>query len=352
MTGSHPIDENNLFDSCGSETQIGWMQEEERRKHLDILGETPARLEEALANLDPELVRWNPSPGKWSIVEIVCHLRDMEREAYLARYTRLLAEESPTFADIDGDALALESGYASQDVTAAFEDWKGLRQKTLALIAGPTPLTEAQWNRGGTHQGLGPMTMEGYLKRQAFGNDVAHVGQIRAIKERYALLQRLANAPGRLAELTRGVPDATLRRKAPNGGWSMVQNACHLRDVEQLFLSRFIKMAYQVKPQLCMMENDRVAARRAYDRADLVGVLADFERLRSDTLALLRALPHPVWQRTGIHPKRGEVSIHGLATLLAGHDGSHLDRIAELSGSAHVTPETAPVLVEAGAPGG
>ena len=339
MTESHPIDENNLFDSSGSATQIGWMQEEERRKYLDILGETPARLEEILANVDPDLVRWNPSPGKWSIVEIVCHLRDMEREAYLARYTRLLAEENPTFADIDGDALALESGYSSQDVTAAFEEWKGFRQKTLALIAGATPLTEAQWNRGGIHEGLGPMTMEGYLKRQAFGNDVAHVGQIRAIKERHALLQRLASAPERLAELTRGVPDATLRRKAPNGGWSMVQNACHLRDVEQLFLSRFMKMAYQEKPQLWMMENDRVAVRRAYDRADLGGVLADFERLRSDTMALLRALPHPVWQRTGIHPKRGEVSIHGLAILLAGHDGSHLDRIAELSGSVDVTAD-------------
>ncbi|MEO6325588.1 MAG: DinB family protein [Thermoanaerobaculia bacterium] len=307
------------------------MHEEERRKLLDVLAETPDQLEAVLLDLTPELARWNPAPGKWSILQIVCHMRDMEKDAYLARYRRLLAEEQPQLADIDGDALALESDYASQSLAAAFQDWKRLRRQTLALIDGLQPLSSAQWERGGVHEGVGPMTMEGYLKRQASGNDLAHFGQIRSIKERWVLLQRLRSAPDRLAELTAGLSEAVLRTKPAGGGWSVVQNACHLRDIEQLFLERFSKMACQDKPRLSTIDNDRMAESRAYSAARVEEVVAEFARLRSETLTLLRALPHTLWQRTGVHPKRGELSIQGLATLLAGHDGSHLDRIAELA---------------------
>src|SRR6185369_16984365 len=99
------------------------MREEERRKLLDVLHETPTRLGQLLDGVTPELARWTPAPGKWSIVQILCHLRDMERDAYLARYRRILTEDNPQLPDIDGDALALESDYQSQDFFAAFGEW-------------------------------------------------------------------------------------------------------------------------------------------------------------------------------------------------------------------------------------
>ena len=307
------------------------MQPDERRKLLDVLHETPVRLTELLDGIPKELARWTPAPGKWSILQIVCHLRDMERHAYLGRYRRLLAEEDPFLADIDSDALALESDYMSQDLDAAFADWKALRAESLALLDGDPPLTEAQWERGGTHEGVGRLTMEGYLKRHAIGNDTAHHNQIRDIRKRWELFDRLAAGPRRLAELTRGVSDEVVRRKSPKGGWSIVENACHLRDVEALFAERFTKAAHQEKPSFWMMDNDRVAERRRYCQADVAKVADDFARLRADTLTLLRALPPSAWQRTGLHPKRGELTIEALATVLAGHDESHLDRIAALA---------------------
>src|SRR5204862_7538874 len=118
--------------------------------------------------------------------------------------------------------------------------------------------------RGGVHEGVCPRPTETHLKRQAIGNDTAHFGQIRAIRRRYELLTRLASGPVRLAELTRDVPDDVVRKKSPKGGWSIVENACHLRDVEQLFADRFTKAAHQDKPQFWMMDNDRVAERRRY----------------------------------------------------------------------------------------
>jgi len=66
--------------------------------------------------------------------------------------------------------------------------------------------------------------------------------------------------------------------------------------------------------------------------ADLKSVLKEFRQGRSDTLTLLRALPHAIWQRVGIHPERGEMTFEQLATRLGGHDKRHLDEIRALKG--------------------
>src|SRR5258708_3746327 len=86
------------------------MDGSERTGHLEILRGTEARLRKELQGVPAALVRRRPAPGKWSILEIVCHLRDMERDAYLGRYRRILQEENPSLPNLEGDVLALERG--------------------------------------------------------------------------------------------------------------------------------------------------------------------------------------------------------------------------------------------------
>jgi hypothetical protein len=59
-------------------------------------------------------------------------------------------------------------------------------------------------------------------------------------------------------------------------------------------------------------------------------VLKEHRRRREDLVSLLRALPHGSWTRTGLHPKRGELTIEALAEVIAGHDQNHLARIEAL----------------------
>ena len=99
------------------------LDEAERRRYLEIVRATPALLKAALKGVPKAVLLYTPAPGKWSILEIVCHLRDMERDAYLERYRRILAEDTPRLPDIDGDAHSLEGDYRNQKLSDALREW-------------------------------------------------------------------------------------------------------------------------------------------------------------------------------------------------------------------------------------
>lgn len=303
------------------------MDQAERDRSLEIIRSTPDRLKAALAGVPRKLLTWRPAPGKWSIHEIVCHMRDAERDGYLYRYRRVLAEDNPTFPDVDGDKLALERQYGRMNLREAVRDWRAARKEVLALLKKIRP---EQWQRIGTHESLGPMSLEIILKRQALGNDEAHLGQIEHIKKRWDILSKLQETPRALASLLRGVPHEVLRRKPAPEKWSMLEIACHLRDVEQLFLERYAKMANHDRPALRMINQDELAVALKYNEDDPGAAMREFRALRTQTTALLSALAHQSWQRIGLHPKRGEFSIAAQAEIHVNHDANHLNQIRAL----------------------
>ena len=305
------------------------MDESERRRHLDTLAATPAALKAALRGLPKKVLTFTPAPGKWSILEILGHLRDMERQAYLERYERILAETEPRLPDLNGEAFVIERDYRSAKAAEVLRDWTRLRRETLRLLR---KVTSAQWARAGVHEVAGRLTMEDFLRRQAVGNDEAHLGQIEAIKRRYTVLEALAGAPAAMAAALKGASDETLRRRPAPGKWSMIENAAHLRDIERVYQARFSKMAFSERPAFWMLDNDRAAEALRYGEAAAAAVLKEFRRLREETLVLLRALPHQSWRRTGLHPTRGELTVEQLAGVLAGHDERHLEKIRSLNG--------------------
>jgi hypothetical protein len=172
--------------------------------------------------------------------------------------------------------------------------------------------------------------MEDFLKRHAVGNDEAHLAQIDAIKRRYALLERLVAGPAALAAALKDAPDDVLRRKAPGGKWSMIENAAHVRDVERVYQGRFPQMVFGETPAFWMLDNEAAAAARKYPEAQAADVAKEFRRLREDTLVFLRAMPHEAWKRTGLHPEGGEMTVEQLAERLAKHDEAHIERIKAL----------------------
>lgn len=154
------------------------MDKRDKDRIIWNLRSLPNELDDLLNGLDEETMRWRPIPNKWSIKEIMCHLRDMEREAYLARYRKILSEENPVLPNVDQDRLAIERDYLNQDVKAALAEFKALRNETIQTL-NDAPV-EA-WSRSGVHETDGPMTIEQLVLRQIKGNDLNHLVQMKDI---------------------------------------------------------------------------------------------------------------------------------------------------------------------------
>ena len=117
----------------------------------------------------------DPDDGEagWTILDIVCHLRDFE-QLWQRRVTLVLNEENPRFDPFDPDALVLQNDYANQDFAAVWAERAALRAVSIAML---DAMTDEQWDRSGLHARFGEITIV-ELKVQLPMHDLDHAEQI------------------------------------------------------------------------------------------------------------------------------------------------------------------------------
>lgn len=86
------------------------MTEAEFKQHLDAAEQSPKQVAMAVSGLPDEVLRYKPSPEKWSILEVLGHLADIEI-VYAHRFRQMLADKKPVIAPMDQDAWARNLGY-------------------------------------------------------------------------------------------------------------------------------------------------------------------------------------------------------------------------------------------------
>lgn len=139
---------------------------------LALMTSTPA----TISSLLDEASVWTsrPVPAEWALTEVLCHLRDTEREVNQPRLQRLLSEDDPFIPSRNTDAWAEERNYLAQDGRAAFQEFLAARLETLSTLKS---LTEADWTRRARHSIFGPTTMQelvGFMST----HDRIHIQQI------------------------------------------------------------------------------------------------------------------------------------------------------------------------------
>lgn len=132
---------------------------------IERLDAMPEFLDTALAVVSGEQSRFKPSPDVFCLLEHACHLRDLEREAYLVRVRRMIGEARPALAGFDGAAIAAQRDYMSQDAKTAAQEFAAARRELVGMLA---PLTEQDLSREATFDGE-PITF-----RQVIGMMVEH----------------------------------------------------------------------------------------------------------------------------------------------------------------------------------
>jgi len=150
-----------------------------------------------------------------------------------------------------------------------------------------------------------------------------------------------------LGASVRGLDADAWSRRPDDRNWSPKEIVCHLRDVEELFVVRFMTMLAMDEPKILAfsaapetlaawgiggtishpLDPDRWAEERQYLANDGAKALSAFARRRRETLALLGGLSPAQWVRGGHHPSRGRLTIADYADALAAHDANHLAQL-------------------------
>jgi hypothetical protein len=149
-------------------------------EQLKALEGFPRFLTAALDELGDPRARARPDEERWSLCEQIWHLADLEREGWLVRIERLLAESAPALADFDGDAIALERDYRAKDPYLGLARFSAARSASLARLRSLNP---EQWKRGGTQQGVGALSLAD-LPAMMGAHDTAHRLEIEALLTR------------------------------------------------------------------------------------------------------------------------------------------------------------------------
>jgi hypothetical protein len=119
------------------------------------------RLSDAIAGLSLDQLNFKPSPEAWSVKEIAVHLADTEIVA-VYRMKAVLSETNPTLLNFDQDNWAARLRYSEADMGQALEQFKVLRESFLPTL---TALKDADWERIGTHNQVGVLTMAQLLEK-------------------------------------------------------------------------------------------------------------------------------------------------------------------------------------------
>ncbi len=147
------------------------------RDPLEVQARLIDSLERAIEGLDDAQLRTPEAPGKWSVVEVVQHLADIEI-VYGYRYRTVLGDDEPAITGFDQDGWAGTFGYREADLNAALAQIGLMRETNLRLLR---TLTQEQRDRVGHHTERGPESLWRTVELVA-AHDLVHLAQIERIK--------------------------------------------------------------------------------------------------------------------------------------------------------------------------
>ncbi len=110
----------------------------------------------------------------------------------------------------------------------------------------------------------------------------------------------------------------------PDEDWCLMGIAYHLRDVEERVMGQLHPMVLYRDPEIPHVDLDDIPFRTDYEDEDEEDLLDAFSFYRRRTAYLLWDLNPGDWDRRGIHPYRGAMTVTELVRELYQHDLEHL----------------------------
>ena len=136
----------------------------------------------------------------------------------------------------------------------------------------------------------------------------------------------LKEQQGQALSVLRGITEERSLHRYEPGKWTLREVLGHLNDTERLFVFRAMWFARGLEEPLPSFDQDIAVAASGANERSWSSHVAEFEALRTATLALFEHLPADAWMRRGT-ASGNPFSVRALAYATAGHVVHHVEII-------------------------
>ena len=118
--------------------------------------------------------RWKPDSKSWSILEVINHLYDEEREDFRLRLNLMLHQPGQTWPPNNPEGWVIERGYNQRDFETSVKNFLQERQESIAWLQA---LSEPNWPAVYEHPAVGRITA-GEMLAAWLAHDLLHLRQL------------------------------------------------------------------------------------------------------------------------------------------------------------------------------
>jgi hypothetical protein len=138
------------------------------------LSNNAATISSLVQDVGETQARWKPEAQAWSILEVINHLYDEEREDFRQRLDLILHQPDRPWPPNDPEGWVIERRYNQRDLNASLDNFLKERDKSLAWLKG---LTDLNWENAYEHPSAGTITAGDMLAAWA-AHDLLHARQL------------------------------------------------------------------------------------------------------------------------------------------------------------------------------
>ena len=154
------------------------MNHQKIKAHLRVNGDVFKYLFQSVSD---EQARWRPSEDKWSILEVINHLFDEEREDFRKRLELVLNNPKEPWPPIDPEGWVVQRKYNERNLSQSLQNFFDEREKSLLWL---NQLDSPDWQASHRHPQMGPMSAELILANW-LAHDLFHIRQVTDLQFAY-----------------------------------------------------------------------------------------------------------------------------------------------------------------------